>query len=41
MSHPARFSPAIIDCFAEILLGRWPDWFGRPLLWDQVKPCLL
>lgn len=32
--HPARYSQSIIDCFAEILLGRWPDWFGRPLLWD-------
>lgn len=32
--HPARYSQAIIDRFAEILLGHWPDWFGRPKLFD-------
>lgn len=32
--HPARYSHAIIDRFAEILLGHWPNWFGRPLLHD-------
>lgn len=34
MSHPATYSAAVLECFGEILLGRWPDWFGRPLLFD-------
>lgn len=35
MSHPARFSPEIIDVLYEILVAEYPDyWMGRPILHD-------
>lgn len=32
--HPARFSDEIVAQLAEILVGMWPDWFGRPEIFD-------
>jgi hypothetical protein len=32
--HPARFSAEIVDLYASILDGMFPDPMGRPMLWD-------
>jgi len=34
VSHPARYSPEVLDVFREVLDNAWPDWFGRPILFD-------
>lgn len=34
MTHPARYSPPIIDLVADILRARWPDFMGRPIIHD-------
>jgi hypothetical protein len=34
MSHPAKFSAPIIAVIREILLNNYPEWFGRPVLFD-------
>lgn len=34
MTHPARFSPEIVDLVSGILLARWPDFMGRPVVHD-------
>ncbi len=36
MSHPARFSPPIIDLVADILLAERPDFMGRPIIHDHM-----
>ncbi len=36
MSHPARFSPPIIDLVADILLKEWPGFMGRPIIHDHM-----
>jgi hypothetical protein len=34
--HPARYSEAIVDLLAEIVLAEYPEWLGRPSI---VDPC--
>jgi hypothetical protein len=33
-AHPAKFSSPIVAVMREILLNNYPDWFGRPVLFD-------
>lgn len=37
MSHPAQYSASVLDAAFEILNSRWPDWFGRPLIFDPFS----
>jgi hypothetical protein len=34
MSHPARFSPEVLDVMLEVIEESWPEWFGRPVFHD-------
>lgn len=35
MSHPARYSPEVLDVIGPILTAEWPEWFGRPIVHDS------
>ena len=32
--HPARFSQEVLDLAAELLMARYPEWLGRPYVFD-------
>lgn len=34
MTHPARWSPEVLDVIAPLLLAEYPEWLGRPLVHD-------